>query len=312
MGDSGQFLSLAVPIAKVLVPIGLGLLLRLIGMFGDDEGVVLRKFVVRFTVPIFVFFSIYEAETDSIAAIGPMMLALPLLSVVLFLLGWAVASRFQGGPRRAAVHACITFCNYGWLGWGVAAALLGKEGLQRAVYFTLLWWPVFYAFGLPIGLIHTGRRGGGVSLRRTLTVALPPLAAMALGLAANLGGLRVPALVSEALMPFGRMTVPIILLSVGMMLDFSRLHHELRPALIIGVISLVVGPLVAWGLATMLARDGVTFDVIIFEGAMPVATIIPLLEENFEIDRNMVNSAIVLSTALSFVTLPIVAALVLT
>ena len=187
MGDSGQFLSLAVPIAKVLVPIGLGLFLRLIGMFGDDEGVVLRKFVVRFTVPIFVFFSIYEAETDSIAAIGPMMLALPLLSVVLFLLGWAVASRFQGGPRRAAVHACITFCNYGWLGWGVAAALLGREGLQRAVYFTLLWWPVFYAFGLPIGLIHTGKQGGGVPLRRTLTVALPPLAAMALGLAANLG-----------------------------------------------------------------------------------------------------------------------------
>jgi predicted permease len=306
-----KFLGVAIPVAKVLIPIGLGLLVRVIGVLNDADGAVLRKFVVRFTVPLFVFFSIYESTRESLGAIGPMVLALPLYTAALFALGWVVALRFQGGARRASVHACITFCNYGWLGYGVAYALLGVEGLQRVIYFLLFWWPIFYAFGLPIGYIHVGRQMGGIPFRRTLALALPSVAAMLLGLGANLGGVKVPPMAVESLKPLGEMTVPIILLSVGMMLDFSRLHREVKPALLISAITLVIGPLIAWGVAALLTSDRVSFAAIVLEGAMPVATVIPLLEENHEMDGDLVNTSIILSTVLSLVSLPIVALFVL-
>lgn len=298
-------------ILLVLIPIGLGLLFRSLKVFSDEDGALLRKFVVRFTVPVFVFFSLYQARPESLSAIGPMMAALVLMTVMLFGIGWGMAALFGGPARRTAVHACITFGNYGWMGLGVAHALLGAPGTQRVVYFILPWWPVFYAFGLGIGFIHVRERKGGVPIRRAVALAAPPIAAMALGLTMNLRSVAVPGLVTDVLKPFGDMTVPLILFSVGVMLDFSRLAAAIGPALIISAVTLLVGPLVGWGVAALLARDAVSFNVVILEGAMPVATLVPILEENYAMDKDLVSTAVVLSTGLSLVTIPIVAAILM-
>lgn len=296
-------------ILEILFPMALGLLLRLIGLFDDREGELLRKFVVRFTVPVLCFFSLYAARPQSIAAIAPMAGAFVLFSVAMWTIGLLAASRFSGPARRSAVHACITYGNYGWMGLGVMTALLGAEGTQRVVYFFLLWWPVFYALGIPIGIIHVGRTGG-VPLGKTVAVAAPPIVCSALGLTANLTGLHVPDFLQRTLGPFGDMTVPLILLSVGMMLDVTRLRTALRPALVVTAITLLIGPLLGWAVAALLAPDPATYQTIIMEAAMPVATLTPVLEENFAMDKDLVSTAIVLSTLVSLVTIPALAAIV--
>ena len=43
---------------------------------------------------------------------------------------------------------------------------------------------------------------------------------------------------------------------------------------------------------------------------MPVATLTPLLEENYAMDKDLVSAAIVLSTLVSLVTVPVLAAVV--
>ena len=138
-----------------------------------------------------------------------------------------------------------------------------------------------------------------------------PIVALALGLAMNLRGAAVPALAADVLEPFGRMTVPLIILSVGLMLDFGRVGRAIGPALLISAVALLLGPLVGWALAAALAPDALSYKVMILQGAMPVATLIPLLEENYEMDKDLVNTAIVLSTALSLITIPAVAAIII-
>jgi hypothetical protein len=233
------------------------------------------------------------------------------MTLALFLIGWGLSAFYRQAPRRAAVHACTTFCNYGWMGFGVASALLGEEGTQRVAYFLILWWPVFYGVGLVIGLLHTRERRGGLHVREALLVSAPSILAIALGLGMNLGGLAVPALASFVLRPFGDMTVPLILLSVGIMLDFSRVGAAIGPALVVSAVTLLIGPLIGWGLAALLARDSASYKVMILEGAMPVATVTPVLGESCPMDGDLANSAIVLSTALSFLTIPLVAHLIL-
>jgi predicted permease len=298
-------------ILEILFPMGLGLFFRLVGLFDDREGELLRKFVVRFTVPVLCFFSLYAAKPESVAAIAPMAAAFVLMTAAMWSFGWLAATRFREPSQRSAVHACITFGNYGWMGLGVMTALLGAEGTQRVVYFFMLWWPVFYGLGLPIGMIHVGRRTGGVPVGKTVAVAAPPILCSALGLAANLGSVQVPAFLVRNLTPFGEMTLPLILLSVGMMLDFTRLRAALRPALLVTAVTLLVGPLVGWGIAALLARDPASYQTIILEGAMPVATLTPLLEENYAMDKDLVATAIVLSTLVSLATIPVLAALVI-
>ena len=101
MAATEHLISVLLPTGKVLAPIGPGLLLRSVGLFGDREGEVLRKFVVRFALPLFVFFSVSEARPESIAAILPMMAAYVLLTAILFVLGWGAAMLFKEGPQKA-------------------------------------------------------------------------------------------------------------------------------------------------------------------------------------------------------------------
>ena len=296
-------------ILEVLIPILIGLGFRLTRLFGDEEGDVLRRFVVRFTVPVLVFFSMYSSERSEISAIPTMMAAFVLITVVLFFVGWASSRVVRGAAQKAAVHACVTFGNYGWMGFGVCQVLLGDEGLRRAVFFIILWWPVFYGLGLPIGLIHTRSRAGGVPVGKAVRVAAPIIGMLVLGLAFNLAGWKVPDLLERTVRPFGQMTVPLILLSVGVMLDFRSVHKALGPALLVSAATLVGGALIGWGVGSLLAGDPLSRSVIIVEAAMPVATLTLVFAENYEFDVEMAGTCIVVSTVLSLITLPVVAAL---
>ena len=297
-------------ILLVLIPIALGQAFRQIGLFGDEEGKVFEKLVVRLCVPVLVFFALYDMPMENISAMPRMMGGFILLTGALFCLGWLCSLAFEGPERRAAVHASVMLGNYGWMGLGVCGALLGEPGVVRVVFFISLWWPVFYGFGLPIGLIHAHRRRKGVPLGRVISVAAPTIACLIAGLLLNLGGVELPELVEEVFRPFDEMTVPLILFSVGCMLNVSRASTNVRPALLVSAATLLIGPLIGWGLGYALAGGEVTRKVLILEGAMPVATLTPVLAANIDMDTDLVRVCIALSTLLSLGTLPVVAAIV--
>ena len=307
---SGLIVETLLKIVQVLVPIFLGLAFRLAGIFGDKESDVLRRFVVRLAVPVLIFFSMYEAKRETVSALPRMMIAFVLISVALFFLGWLISRVADRVGQRTAIHACATFGNYGWMGFGVCQVLLGQEGLQKAVFFILLWWPVFYGIGIPIGLLHAHERKGKLPLAKALKVALPVLGAMGLGLIFNFARIEMPELVIKTIKPFGDMTVPLILFSVGLMLDFSRVHESISPALLVSAVTLLAAPLIGWGVASLVAEDPVSYGVIIIEAAMPVATLTPVLAENYDMDLNTTGTCIVISTVLSMITVPVVGMLV--
>lgn len=297
---------------EVLIPILLGLGFRLAGVFGDEEGDAIRGLVVRFCVPLLVFFSMYGASTKTVSALPVMMAAFVLLSVVLFFLGWGCSRVVDAPAAKTAVHACTMLGNYGWMGFGVCQVLLGDPGFRRAVFFIVLWWPVFYGLGIPIGMIHLKGKKGRVPLKRALKVAIPTIAALLVGLGMNFGGVSLPQLLESTLSPFADMTVPLILFSVGLMLDVTKIHESLGPALLVSAATLLVAPLLACGVAELLARgDSIAYSTIIIEGAMPVATLTPVLAEAYDMDLDLTTTCIIVSTLLSMITVPGIAVLML-
>jgi hypothetical protein len=299
-----------VKILEVLLPITLGLMFRLMGLFGDEEGEALRKLCVRFTVPALIFFSMYDMQTDTISAMVPMVASFLLMCVALFFVGWLCSLIVSGAARKSAVHACITFGNYGWMGLGVSQTLLGNEGLNRVVFFILLWWVAFYGLGIPIGLIHSGGKNRKVPIAHGIKVASPVLVCLAVGLLFNFTGFQLPGFLNASLRPFADMTVPLILFSVGVTLDVTKVLHNVRPAAVVTAVTLVVGPIIGWVLGLVLADSDISHKVMILEGAMPVATLTPVLAANIDLDLDLANTAIALSTLLSLITVPMVAAIV--
>ncbi len=297
-------------IMLVLIPIALGQAFRQLGLFGDEEGEAFEKLVVRLCVPVLVFFALYDMPLENLSAMPRMMGGFVLMTAALFCVGWLCSLAVEGPERKAAVQASVMLGNYGWMGLGVCGALLGDPGTVRVVFFISLWWPVFYGFGLPIGLIHAHRRKEAVPLKRVIAVAAPTIACLIAGLLLNVAGVELPSLVGEVFRPFDEMTVPLILFSVGCMLNVSRAGTNMRPALLVSAATLLVGPFIGWGLGYVLAGGEVTRKVLILEGAMPVATLTPVLAANVDMDADLVRVCIALSTLLSLGTLPLVAALV--
>jgi predicted permease len=295
-------------VALVMLPILLGLVLRAVRVFGAQDASGLRRFVVRFAIPLLAFFSTYEARAGDLKMLPLMIAAAFLVTGGRFLVGACVALAVRGPAKKTCVQACTALGNYGWLGLGVTYAVLGEAGLRLTIFFVMAWWPVFFTYGIGAALVHHGRRGVGVCLPEILQLALPPVSGLLLGLAANLANVPIPHLLQEALEPFAGMAVPLILLSVGLSLELHGVRRALAPALLVSLAVLAIGPLVGWGVAWLLPVDSVARGVIILEGAMPVAMLMLLLADHVEMDKALCHTAIVLSTLLSALSLPLVIA----
>jgi hypothetical protein len=299
-------------VLQPLVPLALGLVLGMLGIIGRDGARSLRIFVVRVCVPLLVFFSISEATANDWSVVAPMIGGFLLLVGALFLVGWLAALTQQDPARRAAVHLCCTFGNYGWLGLGVIGTLLGGAGRQHVVYFILAWWPVFYGVGLLVGFIHH-RDGvaGAIPLREVGGIVAATVVALVAGLVLNATGRVLPPVLDASLRPFANMTVPLILFSVGLTLDLREMRGSLVPALVVSGVVLVLGPLLGRLIAGVIAPTAIAWNVLVLEGAMPVATTTPILEECYPLDMGIVGTSITVSTLLSLVTMPVVAHILL-
>jgi hypothetical protein len=114
-----------------------------------------------------------------------------------------------------------------------------------------------------------------------------------------------------SLRPFANMTVPLILFSVGLTLDLREMRGSLVPALVVSGVVLVLGPLLGRLIAGAIAPTAIAWNVLVLEGAMPVATTTPILEECYPLDMGIVGTSITVSTLLSLVTMPVVAHILL-
>lgn len=300
-------------VLKILVPIGCGFLLRALRLLKKEDAEILNRFVIYFTVPQLIFYSMYQSKFPGFGQLFLICLSLILLTLLFYFLG-KFSNLFLKlkGARATSFLLCVAFGNYGWLGWPVAKSFFGLEGLNRAFIFTLLWWPVFYIVGLKIGL----GREKGASLRmrdkrKVLTLTMLSFSSMGLGVGFNLAGIGMPAWILEIVRSFGDMTVPLILVSIGLVLSAQRIRGLLYLALVVSGLRLALGPMFGYGVSRLLPLDVLSQKVVLLEAGMPVATMIPALNEYFEIDMELVSIVILISTLLSLVSIPILASFLL-
>jgi len=295
-------------VVQILIPIALGLLLRQTNLFGDDESAILRQLVVYVSIPLLVFHSMYTSVLPSLSQAVSIVIALPVLTLIFHTVGTVVSRLVPlDGSRRMALLAVITFGNYGWLGWSAVYTVFGEQGLNQAFFFTLLWWPVFYGFGALIGL--RSRSAESISPRTVAIVTALPVGCIAAGITLNVLGVGIPEFVLTSVESVGDTTIPLILISVGMGLKAENIRGLVVPALLVSAIRLGLGPLLGVLTSIVLPVGELGADVVILLSAMPVATVTPVLCDYFEMDRDLISVTIVLSTALSLVTLPIVLSL---
>ncbi len=277
-------------IAPVFICAGIGFLWARSGQPYDT--VLVSSLITNIGAPCLVFSSLLRITVGP-ADLGLMAgLALAALGLSAVIGGGALKA---AGLSRRAFLPPLVFANTGNMGLPLALLAFGETGLALAIaYFTTV---VVIHFTIGVGYVS-----GAAS--PTALLRIPVLYAVAAALAFMFTGYRAPSWLTNTTGLLGEMTIPLMLITLGVSLSLLRVSGIVR-ALGLSLLRLVMGFAVGVALAWAFDLEGVARGVVILQSSMPVAVFNYLFAQRYGRLPEEVAGVVVVSTALSFLTLPI-------
>lgn len=240
-------------------------------------------------------------STLSRTRLDPLAFTHMALACVLCMLGMALAgllvSRLSKLHWRVLVPAFM-FPNTGNMGLPISLYAFGEQGLALAVAFFL----TLSIFQFTLGIVLSG---GVTSLKALLRN--PIVISLVLAMPIIFLDLELPRWLGNTVDLLGGMTIPLMLLTLGVSLASIHLRH-VGSGLLLGGLRLLLGAAVGWALGLALDLEPLARAVLVVQSAMPVAVFNYLLAIRAGRSPEQVANLVMCSTALSFVFLPLVLA----
>jgi predicted permease len=305
----------AIMAACIYLPLGLGYASRRLGLLHPDASKAISRTVVL-TLEAFVCLMgswHLDLSHPGRALLVPVIGA----AVTLGLLGLGfLVSELLGhdGKRRGAFMVCAMMSNIGMsLGGFLCYAMFGMDGQSLAVIYMAHFLPVALTIGLMIATYYT--TGAHTTVRATLAsmarnpIVVVPISCLLLGLVLNVAGVRAAAGLRTA---NGAAVYAVVIChayAIGLTFRVRRIGRYWREAAALMGTKFVLGPL--WGAALVFvlgqwgAFDGLLWRVVLIEAAMPVAIFATIVSNLFDLDRDLANTAWVLTTLALGAVLPV-------
>ncbi len=276
-------------IAPLLVCAGIGYGWAKTGRGYDVE--LVTTLVTNIGVPCLVFHTLSNLTVDA-AAFGTMVVATVAALAVSLAVG-ALILRLTGLSRRAFLPA-LTFPNTGNMGLPLNYLAFGDVGLGLAI-------AVFTVYATTQFTLGVALASGKASLRSLARV--PVLYALPPALAFMLTGTTPPRWISTTTDILGGIVIPMMLITLG--ISLARLGVKSIPrSLGLSVLRLAMGFAIGVGIAYGLGLEGASRGVLIIQSTMPVAVFNYLFALRYKTAPEEVAGMVVISTVLSFLTLP--------
>lgn len=301
--------ALAIAILKMLALAGVGIVLHATKLVKREHAKVLNSLIIYAALPALVFSVARQTELSwdlaRVAGIAWIVGGAGLL------IAWGLARLLRLPRRTAAAFILVTALgNTGYIGYPVTTMLLGAKSLPQAVFYD-----VFGTVALlfTVGIMIAGRMGkheGPVSVIRELLTA-PALVALLLGLASRL--LPVSGSGETAVMDWlgilANMTVPLVMISLGLTLTAKGFKGRLTVLGVSGAVKLLLLPIVA-ALAAVALGESSGMRLVMLQAGMPSMMLTLVISERFGLDTDFTASAILATTVACVVTVPLVQMLV--
>jgi hypothetical protein len=190
----------------------------------------------------------------------------------------------------------VTFQNSGNMGLPLCLFAFGEPGLSLAIVVFLVVSVVNFTVGVGIA---SGERNAGKLLRMPLLWA----AAVAVGLV--LTGWTLPAWVARTVHIMGGLTIPMMLLTLGVSLASLRVD-TMAQSLFFALLRFGLGFAAGVAVSHLLNLTGVARGVIILQSSMPPAVFNYLIAARYDRSPERVAGIVVVSTVASLAVLPAV------
>jgi predicted permease len=207
---------------------------------------------------------------------------------------------------------CIFFGNIGYLGFPIITRLLGTDSalfpaamLETSMALHISLYNIIL-FSLGLFILERSRGTNGAKKISRAIATNPLLLSVVAGILIALGDIALPEAVEEMISIISQSATAVVLFGLGLFLPDVRFGKKtLGHVLALSGIGLLLVPLVFMA-ANVLFEPQREFHVSILEGAMPLAVSPFVLATTYPLRKAIIAGAILISTALSVVTVPLI------
>lgn len=255
----------------------------------------IARLVLSIGTPSLVLATLSRTDLDP-QAFTSMAVGCVLATGCMGLFGWLFSRLFR--QQWKVLVPAFLFPNTGNMGLPISLYAFGEHGLALAVAFFL----TLSIFQFSVGIALSGNAASFRDLLRN-----PIMISLLLALPMIFFDLQLPRWLGNTVSLLGGMTIPLMLLTLGVSLASIRLHH-LGSGLLLGALRILLGAGVGWGVGAALALEPLTHAVLVVQSAMPVAVFNYLFAVRANRSPEQVASLVLCSTVLAVGLLPLILA----
>lgn len=298
---------MASPIEVILIPalmMLLGFILKYMGFFKKSDRDLLSDIVLYIALPAMIFTNLRTAE------ISHDMLFLPILGIatsILLLIPAYIYTRIRNYDKKKTWTILIasSIMNTGFIGFPVCLGVFGQAGFLNAVFFDLSTSAMIVAYGVILARKFSGNAKEVIKN----TATFMPLWAVIFGLIFNALNIPVGYVPDNILNYLSGATIPLIMLALGISLDFGNVTDNVTDSIAVSIIKLIVAPLTIFLLLVLFNIRGLVANVAILEAGMSTAGNALVLAITYDLDKDLMGSIIFTNVVASVVTLTVIISL---
>jgi predicted permease len=270
------------------------------GRFTHFDVTPLTKVAFYLLAPALIFHGLYTSTTSG-GEIGTIVLFVALLHFGLFGLGW-LGTRALGWETDSRVATILSLSNNNTASYGLSVLLFafGEQGFALGVVYMLALLVFQMIFGVGIA---AWKEGSSINRLFLNVLKVPWFHALALAFLFRGIGVQLPQPLLAPIELVSRAAIPVFLLVLGIQLAQIKFGGVFFRAGLIASAKLILPPLLAFGLVTVLGVEGLLRTVLIIEASTPTAVNTLILALQYHRDPDLVASVVLLTTLGSVLTM---------
>ena len=307
-----DFFTVASNLFSLFALIAVGYIAVKTGVLKPESSHYFSVFLMKITLPCTIFISLVTREYSSSFArdgIITIIAGFVMFTAMLYTSHW-LAKIFRVPEGRRGVWAFISaYSNSGFMGFPIALALFGAEGLALSVMLNISFNITIYTLGA-LEIIHDNPNhdSEGVDVKSIIFSNIN--ISTALSLIIYFGRVSVPSFVIVPLKYLSDVTTPISMVIIGMALAHSKVSDIFSDvhAWTASAFRLIIYPLISCLALRVfpLSDNPLVAAIIILINAMPGATVTAVLSEMYHADVDFAARIMFIQNLTCMVTIPII------
>lgn len=289
-------------IVSIMVMILIGALSKRIGLLKEEDVEILNNIVINMALPCMIFNALYSVDVSLLPSLSILTVYILITSLIVGILTYSLLKILCWDSKKIwSFMVVVVLGNTGFLGYPITQGIFGNAGLVRAVFCDISTSITFIILSFLMILIFGGTMK--TALRKIITFM--PLWAIILGIIFNIFSIPITDVGSTVVSYLAGATIPLIMISLGLSLNIRGLKNHFKEVGLASVIKLVIYPLIALCVLSLLHITGFNRTIGFIEATMSSAMLGLVIAVTYKLDWDLTSDCILTTTLFSLVTIPI-------